>query len=160
MITEEGPKTIEFNCRLGDPETQVILPRLETDLAEIVLVVIEGRLDKQNIEWSKKACVGVVMVSGGYPGHYERDHPIENLEAVEGLSDVKVFHAGTTLRSDPGANREARVVSDGGRVLNVTALGSTLAEARERAYEAARAVRFPGGFYRRDIAERVGSGIR
>jgi phosphoribosylamine--glycine ligase len=98
----------------------------------------------------------VVLASEGYPGHYERDHPIENLEAVDGLSDVKVFHAGTTLRTGPWDGREARVVSDGGRVLDVTAIGSTLAEARDRAYAAARAVRFSGAFYRRDIAEHDG----
>ena len=98
----------------------------------------------------------VVLASEGYPGHYERDHPIDSLEAVDGLSDVKVFHAGTTLRTSPGDGREARVVSDGGRVLDVTAIGSTLAEARDRAYAAARAVRFSGAFYRRDIAEHDG----
>ena len=95
----------------------------------------------------------VVMASEGYPGHYERDHLIENLEAADRLPDVKVFHAGTTLRTESGS--EPRVVSDGGRVLNVTALGATLAEARDRAYEAVRTIRFPGGYYRRDIAQIV-----
>jgi len=160
MLTNQGPKVLEFNVRFGDPETQVVLMRLKSDLLDALEAVVDERLDSISLEWDARPSVTVVIASEGYPGHYERDHPIENLEAVEGLSDVKVFHAGTTLRSGPGSGREARIVSDGGRVLNVTALGSTLAEAREHAYEAARAVRFPGGFYRRDIAERDGSGIR
>jgi phosphoribosylamine--glycine ligase len=92
------------------------------------------------------------MAAEGYPGHYERDRPIQNLEVVERMPDVKVFHAGTTLRTEPGPGREARVVTDGGRVLNVTALGETPAEARTRAYEAARTIKFPGAWFRQDIA--------
>jgi phosphoribosylamine--glycine ligase len=95
------------------------------------------------------------MAAEGYPGHYERDRLIEETAAADRLPDVKVFHAGTTLRSEPGSGRAPRIVSDGGRVLNVTALGADLKQARERAYEAVRTIRFPGGFYRRDIAEQA-----
>jgi phosphoribosylamine--glycine ligase len=144
MITAESPKTIEFNCRLGDPETQVILPRLETDLAEIALAVIEGRLDKQKIEWSKKACVGVVMASGGYPGHYETGFPITGLGDMD--KDVMVFHAGTKL------DAESRVVTTGGRVLTVVATGETLAQARQKVYNNVSRISFKGAHYRKDIA--------
>ena len=111
--------------------------RLKSDLLDALEAVVDERLDSISLEWDTRPSVTVVMASEGYPGHYERDHPIENLEAVESLPDVKVFHAGTTLRSGR-ERRETRIVSDGGRVLNVTALGSTLAEARDRAYEAVR----------------------
>ena len=94
------------------------------------------------------------MASEGYPGHYERDRLIQNLDVVDRMPDVKVFHAGTTLRSDPGSGRDSRVVTDGGRVLNVTALGATLEEAQARAYEAVRAIKYQGAWYRRDIAGR------
>jgi phosphoribosylamine--glycine ligase len=155
MLTNQGPKALEFNVRFGDPETQVILMRLKSDLLDALEAVAEERLDTVNLEWDPRPAVTVVMASEGYPGHYERDHLIQNIEAAERVPDVKVFHAGTTLRTESFSGREPRIVSDGGRVLNVTALGSTLAEARDRAYEAVRAIRFPGGFYRRDIAERV-----
>jgi phosphoribosylamine--glycine ligase len=158
MLTNQGPKVLEFNVRFGDPETQVVLMRLQSDLLDALEAVVEERLDSIDLEWDCRPGVTVVMASEGYPGHYERDRSIENLEAADRLADVKVFHAGTTLRSEWGGLREARVVSDGGRVLNVTALGETLTEARERAYEAVRTIRFPGGFYRRDIAERVTAG--
>jgi phosphoribosylamine--glycine ligase len=158
MLTNQGPKVLEFNVRFGDPETQVILMRLKSDLLDALEAVVDERLDSLVLEWDPRPSVCVVMSSEGYPGHYERDLPIENLEAVDRLSGVKVFHAGTTLRTEPGTSREPRVVSDGGRVLNVSALGTTLAEARDHAYEAVRTVRFPGGFYRRDIAERVPGG--
>jgi phosphoribosylamine--glycine ligase len=158
MITNQGPKVLEFNVRFGDPETQVILVRLRSDLLDALEAVVDERLDTIVMEWDPRPSVTVVMASEGYPGHYERDHRIENLDAVDRLDDVKVFHAGTTLRSEPGSGREPRVVSDGGRVLNVTAMGDTLAEARDRAYEAVRTIRFPGGFYRRDIAERAAAG--
>src|SRR5271165_3969766 len=145
MLTNQGPKVLEFNVRFGDPETQVILMRLKSDLLDAIEAVVDERLDSLALKWDRRPAVTVVMASEGYPGHYERDHPIENLEAADRLSDVKVFHAGTTLRTKTGT--EPRVVSDGGRVLNVTALGSTLAEARDRAYEAVRTIRFPRGYY-------------
>jgi len=144
MMTLDGPKTIEFNCRLGDPETQVILPRLETDLAAIAMAVIESRLDKLDIEWSAKACVGVVMASGGYPGHYETGFPIYGLKALD--KDIMVFHAGTKL------DAEGRVVTAGGRVLTVAALGETLAEARQKVYNNVSRISFQGAHYRKDIA--------
>lgn len=156
MLTNQGPKVLEFNVRFGDPETQVILMRLRSDLLDALEAVVDERLDTVELEWDTRPCVTVVMASEGYPGHYERDHLIQNIDAAERVPDVKVFHAGTTLRTEP--SREPRVVSDGGRVLNVTALGSTLTEARDRAYEAVRLIKFAGGYYRRDIAEKIAAG--
>ena len=144
MLTSQGPRTIEFNCRLGDPETQVILPRLETDLADIALAVIEKRLDRQKIVWSPQACVGVVMASGGYPGHYETSFPVNGLDAVD--KDIMVFHAGTRL------DEAGRVVTNGGRVLTVVATGETLAEARQKVYNNISRIEFNGAHYRKDIA--------
>jgi len=155
MLTNQGPKVLEFNVRFGDPETQVILMRLKSDLLDALEAVVDERLDAVELEWDPRPSVTVVMAAEGYPGHYERDRLIENTAAADQLPDVKVFHAGTTLRSDPGSGRGPRIVSDGGRVLNVTALGDDLKRARERAYEAVRMIRFPGGFYRRDIAEQA-----
>jgi phosphoribosylamine--glycine ligase len=155
MLTNQGPKVLEFNVRFGDPETQTILMRLKSDLLDALEAVVDERLDSISLHWDPRPSVTVVMSAEGYPGHYERDHLIENLDAAQPVPEIKVFHAGTTLRTDPAGGREARIVSDGGRVLNVTALGSTIEEARERAYEAVRAIRFPGGYYRRDIAQRV-----
>jgi phosphoribosylamine--glycine ligase len=154
MLTNQGPKVLEFNVRLGDPECQAILIRLKTDLFEVLNAVVDERLDRVNLEWDPRPAVTVVMVSEGYPGHYERDRVINNLEQAERLPNVKVFHAGTALRVDPQSSRDGRIVTDGGRVLDVTALGSTLAEAQARAYEAVHAIRFSGAWYRRDIAER------
>ncbi|QEH37372.1 Phosphoribosylamine--glycine ligase [Aquisphaera giovannonii] len=155
MLTNQGPKVLEFNVRFGDPETQVILMRLKTDLLDALEAVVDERLDSVRMEWDRRPSVTVVMAAEGYPGHYERDHRVENFDAADRLPDVKVFHAGTKLRAAAAEGREARVVSDGGRVLNVTALGETLEQARDRAYEAVRTVRFPRGYYRRDIAEKV-----
>jgi phosphoribosylamine--glycine ligase len=144
MLTPCGLKTIEFNCRLGDPETQVIMPRLETDLANIALAVIEGRLDKLNIKWSEKSCVGVVMASGGYPGHYETGFPISGLEDLD--KDILVFHAGTKM------NEAGDVVTSGGRVLTVVAVGETLVQARQKVYNNISRISFKGSHYRTDIA--------
>jgi len=152
MLTNQGPKVLEFNVRFGDPETQVVLMRLKSDLLEVLEAAADERLDTVSLHWDRRPAVTVVMASEGYPGHYERDRLIQNLEAVERMPDVKVFHAGTTLRAEAAPGREARVVTDGGRVLNVTALGETLAEARNRAYEAARTIKFPGAWFRQDIA--------
>ncbi len=145
MLTDRGPQVLEFNCRLGDPEAQVLLPRLKTDLLELALAVAEGRLAKVALEWSQEACVGVVMASPGYPGEYPRGLPIEGLEGLP--TDVVVFHAGTRLGSPDGP-----VVTDGGRVLTVTALGATMEEARRRVYHNIGRIRFEGAHYRRDIA--------
>jgi phosphoribosylamine--glycine ligase len=155
MLTNQGPKVLEFNVRFGDPETQVVLVRLKSDLLDVLEAVADERLDSVSLEWDKRPAVTVVMASEGYPGHYERDRLIQNLDAVEKMPDVKVFHAGTTLRADAAPGRDARIVTDGGRVLNVTALGETLADAQARAYEAARVIKFPGAWYRRDIAGRA-----
>jgi phosphoribosylamine--glycine ligase len=129
--------------------------RLKSDLLDALEAVVDERLDQIDLEWDTRPSTTVVMASAGYPGHYERDHPIQNLEAADRVPGVKVFHAGTTLRTSAGAGRESRIVNNGGRVLNVTALGSTLEEARERSYQAVRTIRFPGGFYRSDIAAKI-----
>ena len=155
MLTNQGPKVLEFNVRFGDPECQAVLMRLKTDLIDLLDAVVDERLDQVRIEWDPRPAVTVVMASEGYPGPYERDRVINNLEEAERMPDVKVFHAGTAIRSDPIHGRETRIVTDGGRVLNVTALGATLAEAQTRAYEAVRAIRFTGAWYRRDIADQA-----
>jgi phosphoribosylamine--glycine ligase len=154
MLTNQGPRVLEFNVRFGDPECQAVLMRLNSDLFEVLNAVVDERLDGVTLEWDPRPAVTVVMASEGYPGHYERDRVINNLEQAERMPDVKVFHAGTGLRIDPQSGRDGRIVTDGGRVLDVTALGDTLAEAQSRAYEAAQAIRFSGAWYRRDIAER------
>ncbi|HYM14788.1 MAG TPA: phosphoribosylamine--glycine ligase [Dehalococcoidia bacterium] len=143
MVTADGPRVIEFNARFGDPETQVLLPRLESDLLDIMLATTDGTLGKVDVRWSAQAAVTVVLASGGYPGAYATGKVIEGLEDVE--ADVLVFHAGTR-RTDG-----RRVVTSGGRVLAVTALGDTIAAAREKAYRNAARIRFEGIHYRRDI---------
>ncbi len=145
MITDRGAQVLEFNCRFGDPETQVILPRLRSDLIELLEATIDGRLEEMSIEWDARAAVTVVMASGGYPEKYETGKIISGLEEAAKLENVKVFHAGTRM-----ANGD--IVTSGGRVLAVTALGSTRAEARKRAYEAVSRIHFEGCHYRRDIA--------
>jgi len=155
MLTNQGPKVLEFNVRFGDPECQAVLMRLQSDLFEVLDAVVDERLDTISLRWDPRPAVSVVMASEGYPGHYERDRVINNLEETDRMADVKVFHAGTMLRTDPNFGRDGRVVTDGGRVLNVTALGSSLAEAQSRAYEAVRSIRFTGAWYRRDIADRA-----
>jgi phosphoribosylamine--glycine ligase len=152
MLTNQGPKVLEFNVRFGDPETQVVLIRLKSDLLEVLEAAVDERLDAVSPQWDRRPAVTLVMASDGYPGHPERDRPIQNLDVVERMPDVKVFHAGTTLRAEAGPGRDARVVTDGGRVLNVTALGETLEEARTRAYAAARTIKFQGAWFRQDIA--------
>lgn len=148
MVTEQGPKVFEFNCRFGDPETQAILPRLQSDLAELLLACVEGNLSDYKPIWSKQACVSVVLASGGYPGEYETGKEIRGLDAAGSLPGLRVFHAGT-------ARRDGAIVSAGGRVMAVSALGATVAEARERAYDAAERITFEGKHCRRDIALRA-----
>jgi phosphoribosylamine--glycine ligase len=155
MLTNQGPKVLEFNVRFGDPECQAILMRLQSDLLDALEAVADERLDQVELKWDPRPAVTVVMASEGYPGHYERGRVINNLEEAAKMKDVKVFHAGTAFRTDPTLGRDGRVVTDGGRVLDVTALGDTLAEAQARAYEATRAIRFNGGWFRRDIADRA-----
>lgn len=146
MITASGPRVIEFNCRFGDPETQVLIPRLDSDLLPVLEACARGSLAGVDVRWSERAAVGVVLASGGYPGPYTTGLPITGLDAVD--PDILVFHAGTTLAGD-GA-----VLTNGGRVLTVVATAPTLAEARERVYDNARRIHFPGVHYRTDIALR------
>ena len=144
MLTADGPRVIEFNARLGDPETQAVLPRMESDILDVFEAIVDGTVDRTRIEWSTRPAVGVVMASGGYPGDYTTGHPISGLGDVD--EDVAVFHAGTAL-SDNG-----NVLTAGGRVLTVSATGGSIEEARARAYENAARIGFPGAQYRRDIA--------
>lgn len=144
MITEEGPRVYEFNCRFGDPETQVLLPRLKSDLLEICWSAANGRLSEAPIEWSTDACVGVVMASGGYPDDYETGFEVAGLNSLE--DDVMVFHAGTAF------NDEGAVVTSGGRVLTVAAMAPTLQEARGKAYRNVKYIHYSKAHYRRDIA--------
>ena len=152
ILTEQGPKVLEFNCRLGDPETQVILPLLKADMAETMMSTALGELEGISIEWDARACVGVVMASGGYPDQYSTGYVVEGMNEVEG--DVNVFHSGTKLVYDD-VSGEPRVITDGGRVVTVTAIAVTIDEARSRAYEAAGHIHFKDSYYRRDIASRV-----
>ncbi|UQZ85255.1 Phosphoribosylamine--glycine ligase [Paenibacillus konkukensis] len=145
MITPQGPKTIEFNARFGDPETQVVLPRLQTDLLDIFLAAVSGHLEQMDIRWSDDAAVCVILASEGYPGSYTKGLPIEGLADVR---DSVVFHAGTALK-------DGQVVTNGGRVLGVTALGKDIAEARAKAYADADRIRFQGKHYRTDIAKKA-----
>lgn len=142
MINEDGPKVIEFNNRFGDPETQSVLPRMKTDLVDIMSAVVEERLAEQTIEWSDRKAVCVVMASGGYPGNYERGKKISGLRDVD--EDVLVFHSGTKLS-------DFTIVTDGGRVLGITALGDTHEQAREKAYANIERITFEGAQYRKDI---------
>ncbi len=143
MLTPDGPKVVEFNCRMGDPEAQAVLPRLKTDLAAIMIDTVTGKLEGVSLEWDDRPCVGVVLASGGYPGAYRTGREIRGLDDLG--EDALVFHAGTRLEDEA-------VVTDGGRVLTVCALGDDLAEARERAYESAGRVSFDEAQFRRGIA--------
>ncbi len=145
MLTHSGPKVLEFNARFGDPETQVYLTRLESDLFELLEASVAGTLSGVQMQWSSQASVCVVMASAGYPGDYAKGKPITGLSKAEDLPNVKVFHAGT-------ATVDGQIVTKGGRVLGVTAWGSDLRSARDRAYEALGLIRFEGAQYRRDIA--------
>jgi phosphoribosylamine--glycine ligase len=145
MLTDDGPRALEFNVRFGDPETQVILPRMKSDLLALLEASVEGKLGRAVIDWSGDACVGVVLTSAGYPGSYETGFPIHGLDRVD--SDVFVFHAGTAVKQDSG-----EIVTDGGRVLTVVQRGETLAEARSRVYSHIPQIDFTGCYYRRDIA--------
>jgi phosphoribosylamine--glycine ligase len=147
MLTPDGPRVLEFNCRFGDPETQVILPRLESDLAEALDASARGRLCDYRPRWTARACVGVVVASAGYPGPHRTGFPISGLTQAAEVDRVEVFHAGT-------AERDGRVVTAGGRVVTVSALGDDLRDARVLAYRAASMIRFRGAHYRSDIGAR------
>jgi len=148
MVTAGGPRVLEFNCRFGDPETQPIMMRLKSDLLEIMLATCEGRLDEVTLEWDERPAVCVVIASGGYPGEYQKGKVIEGLEAAGKVKDVVVFHAGT-------ASKDGKIVTAGGRVLGVTAVGATVAQAQARAYESCSLISFDGAYYRKDIAEKA-----
>lgn len=148
MITKDGPRVLEFNCRFGDPETQPILMRLGSDLAELLLASVEGGIGRARPRWRKEASVCVVMASGGYPGEYERGKEIRGLKEAASIKDVMVFHAGTAVKNDS-------VVTNGGRVLGVTSLGAGLKEAIERAYTAVEKISWDGVHYRRDIGRKA-----
>ena len=144
MLTKDGPKVIEYNSRFGDPETQVVLPRLKTDFVDILEAVVDGRLEQQPIEWSDEACACVVMASGGYPGSYEKGIEINGLDADGQISGATVYHAGTSWK-------DGKFLTNGGRVLGVTALGKTLPEALKKAYAGVEKISFEGAHYRHDI---------
>lgn len=151
MATRTGTKVLEYNVRFGDPETQVLLPRLRGDLLDLLLRCAEGgldTLDEASFSWDPRVAVGVVIAAGGYPGNFRRGDVIEGLEDAAALPGISVFHAGTTLA-------DGRAVTDGGRVLCVTALGEGFGDARRRAYEAVGLIRFPGMHFRRDIGSRA-----
>ncbi|MBG87284.1 MAG: phosphoribosylamine--glycine ligase [Verrucomicrobiales bacterium] len=148
MLTDSGPKVLEFNARFGDPETQVYLPRLENDLVDLFEASIDGRLSDVELNWSNKTAVCVVMASGGYPESYPKGKVISGLDEANALQDTVVFHAGTKQDGDS-------IVTNGGRVLGVTAWRDTLTEARDAAYEAVSRISFEGAHFRRDIAAKA-----
>jgi phosphoribosylamine--glycine ligase len=148
MLTPGGPKVLEFNVRFGDPECQPLLMRLKTDLVDVLMATAMGKLGEIDIEWDPRPAVCVVMASAGYPGSYKKGVPIRGLDDAAKLADVKVFHAGTKREGD-------RIVTSGGRVLGVTALGEDLLAAQKRAYEAVSLIHFDGAQYRRDIANKA-----
>lgn len=148
MLTAGGPKTLEFNCRFGDPECQALVMRMKADLLEVMLAVCDGNLDKVDLNWDSRCACCVVICSGGYPGNYQSGLPIGGLEEAAKMPDVAVFHAGTK-------RKDGQVVTAGGRVINVVALGKDLLEASQKANAAAEKIKFDGAFFRHDIGHRV-----
>ncbi len=148
MLTDDGPKVLEFNCRFGDPEAEAIVPRLRSDLGEMLLASTEGNLSNYRVVWAREACVTVVIASRGYPGAHDAGMTIEGLDEAARVENAIVFHAGT-------AEQDGRVIASGGRVLAVSGLGPTLEQARTAAYEACSTIRFEGAHHRRDIAQRA-----
>jgi len=148
MMTGGGPRVLEYNVRFGDPETQPILLRLKSDLLQVCLAVCDGRLGEVILEWDPRPAVCVVMASGGYPGSYEKGKKITGLDEADKIEDVVVFHAGTTVS-------DGDIVTNGGRVLGVTALAETIGEAKEKAYRAVDKIKFDGAYCRRDIADKA-----
>jgi phosphoribosylamine--glycine ligase len=148
MITRDGPKLVEYNCRFGDPETQVMMPRLKSDLLTALIAARDGMLKEIDLRWSDDVALTVAMASKGYPGSYEKGHVIAGLEEAASLPGVQIFHAGTE-------RRDGRVLATGGRVLNVTGIGRTVAEAQARAYAAVDKIHWEGAFCRRDIGWRA-----
>ncbi len=148
MLTSNGPKVLEFNCRFGDPETQPLMMRLKSDLLEVMLAVADGRLDEVELKWDPRPALCVVATSKGYPGSYPTGVEITGIEKADALPDVKVFHSGTKMVG-------GKLVTDGGRVLGITATGATVAEAQKRAYQAMSLIHFDGMHYRKDIAHQA-----
>jgi phosphoribosylamine--glycine ligase len=148
MLTKNGPKILEFNARFGDPETQVYLTRLESDLVELLDASASGTLARHELKWSPLASVCVVMASGGYPGNYAKGKPILGLAQADALPKTKVFHAGTAMK-------DGQIVTNGGRVLGVTALGKDLGATQAAAYAAVECIQFEGAHFRRDIAAKA-----
>jgi phosphoribosylamine--glycine ligase len=157
MVTHQGPKVLEFNVRFGDPECQPLLMRLQTDLLDVLEATVDRQLDRlQPLRWDARPAVCVVMASEGYPGSYERGRSIRGLSEAEKLADTKVFHAGTSINAD------GTVVTNGGRVLNVTALGNSISAAKLQAYTAVKCIRWEGAWCRKDISDksrRYGPGV-
>jgi phosphoribosylamine--glycine ligase len=147
MITNNGLRVLEFNCRFGDPETQAILPRLKSNLVSLLMATIEGQLGDVTVEFDSRTAVTVILASGGYPGKYDTEKRIEGLQDAARLPEVRIFQAGTK-------RQDGKIVTSGGRVLAITALGESVTEARERAYAAIRQIHFEGCHFRRDIALR------
>ncbi len=148
MLTSNGPKVLEFNCRFGDPETQPLMMRFKGDLLEVMLAVVEGKLENVSLKWDPRPALSVVATSRGYPGKYQIGVPITGVDQADAMRDVKVFHGGT-------AKEGKQLVTAGGRVLSVTVLGDTIADARHRAYEAMKQVQFEGMHYRKDIGQQA-----
>jgi phosphoribosylamine--glycine ligase len=148
IITDDGPKVLEYNCRFGDPETQVVLPRLKTDLVSIMEACLEGKLEEKDITWDTRATLCVVLASSGYPGSYKKGVEIFGLKEAKKLKDVIIFHAGTTQKDD-------KILTSGGRVLGVTAYGEDIRQAKDTAYIACSKINFDGIYYRKDIGYRA-----
>jgi len=148
MITKDGPKVLEYNARFGDPETQAVLPRLKTDLTYIIESILEGKLDKISIEWEKKASICIVLASGGYPGDYKKGYVVNGLSDAAEMKDITVFHSGTS-------SAECNIVTSGGRVLGIVALGDTVKDAIDKGYEAVGKISFKDMQYRKDIGKKA-----
>ncbi|MFH1771545.1 MAG: phosphoribosylamine--glycine ligase [Candidatus Omnitrophota bacterium] len=154
MIKDNVPYVLEFNVRFGDPETQAVLPKLKSDLFDLMLKTTEGRLDGVRLQWDNRFCISVVLASGGYPGSYEKGKEIKGLDDLSGYDGVYVFHAGTKAVFNDNS-KKAKFFTDGGRVLNVSALGNTVKEAQDKAYGAISKIRFENMYYRRDIGNKA-----
>lgn len=154
MVTKDGPRCLEFNTRFGDPETQAILPRLKSDLVEALEKAIDGKLGGYSLQWDARPCVSVVIASGGYPGDYDKGIEINSLEFAKALEDVVIFHAGTRAGSR-SRDGKSIYITNGGRVLNITALGSDIKDAIDNCYNAVEKIKFDRMYYRRDIGLRA-----
>ena len=149
MLTPDGPKVIEYNCRFGDPETQVVLPRMKNDIIDVFQACVDGTLDQIELEFEDNAAVCVVLASDGYPEHYDKGYKIDGLDRFDGQDGYYVFHAGSRF------DKDGNIVTNGGRVLGVTAKGNTLKEARENAYKATEWVEFGNKYMRHDIGKAI-----